>query len=400
MPTMATTRFCFRQIQTPLKQYFSSPLHNVPMKISVSMQPSRFVTIYHSKAPLEQGVNSKPPIEDEKYLADLQRGVQQAHKEGDYEEALKLAIHAQKEMKSYFGIDHPVNASAWNNIAIMNKKLGYYDAAIDAYLKAIHTYRNGAGEKHPQYITTLSNLGLCFQSAAISKKKSLEKLPFLERAYETFEEVLKLREENEISYSDNGSSHKNTLAQAKHHLSLVTFYLDIETKNKHFKKNKQNDDNHQSSEEILKEAIDRTEEYLQTLKDRFQGKQNTEVATALNNLGFLYKSGGQYDQSQPCYEEALFLRKKLLGDIHPETILCKNNLAELFLALDKKEEALILQTEILEGLGVDDSEGENDENEYYNSDENDDEEKNNNENNGSGGVRVGLDIFDNKTPMQ
>lgn len=202
----------------------------------------------------------KTPIEDEKYLADLQRGVQQAHKEGDYEQALKLAVHAQKEMADYFGLDHPVNASAWNNIAIMNKKLGNFDAGIDAYLKAINTYRSAAGGKHPQYVATLCNLGLCFQAAALAKNVSLERLPLLERAVETFEEVLKLRNEIEVSYSDSGGSHASTLAQVKHHFTLAQFYLHVE---KNIGQVKQDPNN------VIREAIEETKNYLDVLKDRF-----------------------------------------------------------------------------------------------------------------------------------
>ena len=48
----------------------------------------------------------------------------QAHAEGDYERALDLAGHAQEQMAEYFGADHPVVGSAWNNVAILRKRLG------------------------------------------------------------------------------------------------------------------------------------------------------------------------------------------------------------------------------------------------------------------------------------
>lgn len=148
----------------------------------------------------------------------------------------------------------------------MNKKLQYYDAAINAYLKAIHTYRSAAGEKHPQYVSTLSNLGLCFQAAALSKKQSLEKLPLLERCLETFEEVLKLRNEVEISYSDSGGSHISTLAQAKHHYSLALFYLDNE-KNHNYENSKKKY-NLELKNEIINNAIKDTLHYVSAVRER------------------------------------------------------------------------------------------------------------------------------------
>jgi uncharacterized protein with HEPN domain len=50
--------------------------------------------------------------------------VSYAHAEGDFERALELAGESQEQLAEYFGEDHPVVASAWNNIAILRKRLG------------------------------------------------------------------------------------------------------------------------------------------------------------------------------------------------------------------------------------------------------------------------------------
>jgi hypothetical protein len=68
-------------------------------------------------------------------LAELHLAVQAKYKEGSYAEALELAKPAQQEMSDYFGADHPVVASAWNNVAVMSKRLGLFDEAVEAYLQ-------------------------------------------------------------------------------------------------------------------------------------------------------------------------------------------------------------------------------------------------------------------------
>ncbi|MEQ9625737.1 tetratricopeptide repeat protein [Coleofasciculus chthonoplastes] len=50
------------------------------------------------------------------------------------------------------------------------------------------------------------------------------------------------------------------------------------------------------------------------------------MATSLNNLAGLYELQGRYDKAEPLYLQALDLRKRLLGDEHPNTITVRKNL--------------------------------------------------------------------------
>ncbi|MBI4852962.1 MAG: tetratricopeptide repeat protein, partial [Acidobacteria bacterium] len=53
-------------------------------------------------------------------------------------------------------------------------------------------------------------------------------------------------------------------------------------------------------------------------------------ADAINRLGFLYNNKGEYSKAEPLLIQALDLRRKLLGDNHPNTILSFNRLATLY----------------------------------------------------------------------
>ncbi|WP_226595142.1 tetratricopeptide repeat protein, partial [Microseira wollei] len=69
--------------------------------------------------------------------------------------------------------------------------------------------------------------------------------------------------------------------------------------------------------------------YLQALelRKRLLGEDHPDVATSLNNLALLYKSQGRYSEAEPLYLQALELRKRLLGEDHPDVATSLNNLA-------------------------------------------------------------------------
>jgi tetratricopeptide (TPR) repeat protein len=72
--------------------------------------------------------------------------------------------------------------------------------------------------------------------------------------------------------------------------------------------------------------------YLQALelRKRLLGEDHPDVATSLNNLAELYNSQGRYDRAEPLCLQALELRKRLLGEDHPDIATSLNNLALLY----------------------------------------------------------------------
>ena len=55
------------------------------------------------------------------------------------------------------------------------------------------------------------------------------------------------------------------------------------------------------------------------MRKKLLGEEHPDVANSLNNLAGLYKSQGRYEEAEPLYIQALDMRKKLLGDKHPYT---------------------------------------------------------------------------------
>ncbi|WP_343327452.1 tetratricopeptide repeat protein, partial [Geitlerinema sp. PCC 9228] len=53
------------------------------------------------------------------------------------------------------------------------------------------------------------------------------------------------------------------------------------------------------------------------MRKRLLGEQHPDVATSLSSLAILYKDQGRYEEAEPLYRQALEMRKRLLGEQHP-----------------------------------------------------------------------------------
>ena len=81
--------------------------------------------------------------------------------------------------------------------------------------------------------------------------------------------------------------------------------------------------------------------YLQSLdiRKRQLGNDHPDVATILNNLALLYESQGRYNDAEPLYLQSLDIRKRQLGNDHPDVASSLNNLAVLYESQGKYLEA-------------------------------------------------------------
>ena len=55
------------------------------------------------------------------------------------------------------------------------------------------------------------------------------------------------------------------------------------------------------------------------------GEQHLDTATSLNNLAGLYHDQGRYEKAEPLYEQALAIFIKVLGKNHPDTQTVSSN---------------------------------------------------------------------------
>ncbi|MDQ2100516.1 MAG: CHAT domain-containing tetratricopeptide repeat protein [Tychonema bourrellyi B0820] len=77
------------------------------------------------------------------------------------------------------------------------------------------------------------------------------------------------------------------------------------------------------------EAILVAEQALILAKSLYPGDHDN-VASSLNNLGFLYQSQGRYGEAEPLYRQALKMRQRLFTGDHDNVATSINNLAALY----------------------------------------------------------------------
>lgn len=65
------------------------------------------------------------------------------------------------------------------------------------------------------------------------------------------------------------------------------------------------------------------------MRKKLLGQEHPDVAISLNNLAGLYESQGKYEAAEPLYLQALEMDKKLLGEEHPNTQTINSNLLDL-----------------------------------------------------------------------
>ncbi len=69
------------------------------------------------------------------------------------------------------------------------------------------------------------------------------------------------------------------------------------------------------------------------IRKKALGEDHPDYATGLNNLASLYQAMGDYARAEPLYRKALEIRKKALGENHPDYATSLNNLAVLYRAM-------------------------------------------------------------------
>ena len=92
--------------------------------------------------------------------------------------------------------------------------------------------------------------------------------------------------------------------------------------------------------------IEELEQQIATLKT--QDPDSPLLASSLNNLAELYRSQGRYQAAEPLHQQALEMRRSLLGETHPDVATSLNNLALLYKLQGRYEAAEPLYIQALE----------------------------------------------------
>lgn len=105
---------------------------------------------------------------------------------------------------------------------------------------------------------------------------------------------------------------------------------------------------------LLKEALKLT-------KDNY-GDRVMPCATIYNNMGMTLKDQGEYDQAFRYFSLALEIREEFLEKAHPDVVAIRHNIAQLFMQMGDKDQAMKYYNENLSHLEKKEKEQQDEEN--------------------------------------
>ncbi|NCR10924.1 MAG: tetratricopeptide repeat protein [Microcystis aeruginosa LG13-11] len=73
------------------------------------------------------------------------------------------------------------------------------------------------------------------------------------------------------------------------------------------------------------------------MRKRLLGDNHPDVAASLNNLAYLYQSQGRYPEAEPLYLEAINIATQVLGENHPHTQTFYQNYLRMLSQLPEAE---------------------------------------------------------------
>lgn len=138
--------------------------------------------------------------EAEEVMLSLNEEIRLHFRHASYEDALTVASKLLTMTTEHFGTLHPATASAYNNVGLMNKSLGRYDNAKEAYHESLRVYGEVCGKDHASYAAALSNLGMLERGRAMES----------EGASESNDNAEESQVENSSSGNDDGTVSSST----------------------------------------------------------------------------------------------------------------------------------------------------------------------------------------------
>jgi tetratricopeptide (TPR) repeat protein len=336
-----------------------------------------------------------PDKEKELELSKLQNEVQDLFKAGQYPRALKSAETLLSETEKHFGKDHPVTASAFNNVGLMQKLLGNFDESRRYYTEALQIYKVTVGTDHASYASILHNLGNLNRNQIHfdDTLKGTDRLTLLETALEQLEQALKIRDaelgpEHPHSVASRSSWGATLAAQILHHYKSTT--SSKEQKQYYISLKPQDVTEHgwEAALQHLRSALDtaiqnprglsltpprrktkRSKKKQQKEEAALPDIQTLSAASAAQNLAIFLKARATttdkesttqewLEEAHKLYRDILNVRTKLLPTDHPDLYASKHSLAELLDTMGDEEAANAIRQEIVDSYDPEEETGE------------------------------------------
>jgi CHAT domain-containing protein/tetratricopeptide (TPR) repeat protein len=252
---------------------------------------------------------------------------------GQYRVAEAAMRDAIQVFKDLLGEDHPDYATSLNNLGALYHAIGDYVRAEPLLRQAMEIMKKAVGEDHPRYATNLNNLATLYLDMGDRRRAE----PLLRRALDTWRNAvgedhtdyatslnnLAALYQTDSDYAQAERLHRSVLeirkkAVGEDHPDYATSLNNLAELYRHTGDNARAEPLHQKALEIRKKAL---------------GEDHPDYANSLNNVGMLYQAMGDYRRAEPLHQKALEIRKKAVGEDHPLYAHSLMNLAALYHAM-------------------------------------------------------------------
>ena len=215
--------------------------------------------------------------------------------EGNYGEALPLAVEVSDISRRVHGEVSEQYAQALNNTAFVYKQIAfdyerpeYFRRAEQLYLEASDIWRQMLGEEHPDYAVALNNLGELYR--AMGNYSAAEPL---------------MRKTLELAQNNYGHEHPMT-AGALNNLAALHGEMGDDA----------------AAEQLHLQAVE--------IRRKTLGENHPLFAQSLNNLALVYVGQVRYAEAEPLFLRALAIYTHVHSMSHPEAMKVLSSLVQLY----------------------------------------------------------------------
>jgi tetratricopeptide (TPR) repeat protein len=245
---------------------------------------------------------------DDEEVTDLAEDCARALKsDGQYNRAEELFLQVTESRSRVLGSKHPDTLTSVSNLGSVLSSQGKYKEAEAMHRRALEAREKMLGREHPDTLTSVSKLGLVL----LSQGKYQEAEAMHRRDLEGCEKVL-------------GREHPDTLTSVSNLGSVLL-----------------SQGKYQEAEAMHRRALEAREKVL--------GREDPDTLTSVGSLGSVLSSQGKYKEAEAMHRRVLEAREKMLGREHPHTLISVGSLGSVLSRQGKYEEAEAMHRRALEG---------------------------------------------------
>jgi len=206
---------------------------------------------------------------------------------GKYDAALPLASRALDLRESVLGPEHPLVATALNNLGVIHYLKGNLDTAESLDRRALAIREKAFGSNHPLVASMLNNIA----------------------------EIYRLR----ANYAEADSLYRRAIASWENSLGPDHYALAFPLTNLAIVRRRLGD--YTEAEQLYKRGL--------VIRETVLGPEHADVALNLNNLGALYMTKGDYDNAASHLQRAVAIWEKNFGPDYVSIGAALQNLATI-----------------------------------------------------------------------